>query len=234
MRHFAVIVLGCFVLCLGQQASIDIEKYRKLKQYSFAERPVTVGKHTFRLINIKPPAQSDTNCISAVVIDKRKYILFDVDVAGGPFGLVVPKVQPIPDGLIVLKASPYDAKTFFLLSNGKMVTLPGASVVVDTAGKCAYCVWDNDNTFRLTVLDYRSLRLVIPTTAIPRPKQWYSTGMTYCFTTASDKQYYTVDLMTKAITQSAQADGTPVPVSYIAETEKMNRAKCCGAEVLKQ
>ena len=234
MNQSILIVLACFCMCFAQQATINIDKYKNSKKYSFAERSIVVGKHTFRLVNIKPLSASDTNCISAVVIDKRKYVLFDVDVTAGPFGLIVPSVQPISGGLIILKASPYDAKTFFLLQSGKVVTLPGASVIVDTTGKCAYCVWDNDKTFRLTVFDYKSLQLVIRTTDIPQPSQWFSTGMAYCFTTTTDKQYYTVDLMTKTITSSARVEATPAPVSYIADLSKIDRAKCCGAEALRK
>jgi hypothetical protein len=247
----------CFavVVCFAQSATIDIDSYKKSKSHAYSEKSYTVGKHVFRVVNIKPLKQpratsvgvsqgsssgvtsgeTDTACISAIILDKRKYVLFDIGVTAGPLGMVVPAGQPIAGGLIVLKASPYEGKTFLMLPDGKLVTLPGSSVIVDTADRCVYCVWDNDKNFKLTVFDYKGLRLIINTTEIVEPRQWYSDAMGYCFTGADAKAWYTVDFMTKSIIKGdLRPDGELRPVSYFGGLDKIDRAKCCGAEVLKK
>jgi hypothetical protein len=241
-----IITILCFAvaICFAQQSTIDINLYKKSKKYLYAEKSYTVGKHAFKVVNIKPlvkpraasSGESDTACISAIILDKRKYVLFDVDIlsASAPLGMVVPARQPIAGGLIILKASPYEGKTFLLLSGGKVVTLPGASVIIDTIGKCVYCVWDNDRNFKLTVFDYKGLRLVINTTDIVEPKQWYSGVMAYCFVSADSKTWYSVDFMTKSITKSGKPTTDLNPVSYFGNLEKLDRSTCCGAEVLKK
>jgi len=246
MKSIAIIVCCAVALCFAQQSTIDIGLYKKSKAYSFSEKSYTVGKHVYQVINIKPLAKpgvasqdassgaSDTACISAIVIDKRKYVLFDIDVPSGPLGMIVPAAQPIPGGLIVLKASPYEGKTFLLLPDGKVVALPGSSVIVDTVGRCVYCVWDNDRNFKLTVFDYKGLRLIINTTEISEPKQWYSAGMGYCFSGKDLKTFYTVDFMTKSITKGEKPDGELKPVSYFGGLDKLDRSTCCGAEVLRK
>ncbi len=233
MNRCMSIVLVLIAACVAQQSSIDLETYKKSKKYSFTERTYTVGKHTYRVANIRPLGPSDTNCISAVVLDKRKYVLFDIEVAAGPFGMIVPAVQPISGGLVILRASPYDGKLFLLLSSGKVVTLPGAMVIADTAGSCVYCVWENDKTFRLTVFDYKNLRLVFKTTEIAEPRQWFTDGFSYGFA-APDGAYYTVDFMSKTITKGEKPSAGLTPVSYIADLDKIDRTKCCGPEVMKK
>ena len=232
VRIVCLIIFLC-AACFAQQSTIDIELYKKSKKHSFTERSYTVGKHTYRVVNIKPLGASDTACISALVLDKRKYVLFDVGIASCPFGIIVPAAQPLRDGLIVLRASPFDGKLFLILASGKVVTLPGASVIADTVGKCVYCVWDNDKTFRLTVFDYKNLRLVFNTLAIAEPKQWYTDGMSYGFA-AADGNYYTADFMSKAITKGKKPASGLTPVSYVADLEKIDRAKCCMGEVMKK
>jgi hypothetical protein len=233
MKRIVCLVLFLTAACFAQQSTIDIEAYKTSKKHSFSERSYTVGKHTYRIVNIKPLAASDTACISAVVIDKRKYVLFDVNVATGPVGIIVPTSQPISGGLIVLRASPVDAKVFLILPSGKVVTLPGAMVVADTIGQCVYCVWDNDKTFRLTVFDYKTLRLMFNAVAINEPRQWYTDGMAYGFTIA-DGNYYTVDFMSKSIAKGAKPASGLTPVSYVADFAKIDRATCCGLDVMKK
>ena len=233
MKQIIVMIIFLIAACFAQQSTIDIELYKKSKKHSFSERTYTVGKHTYRVVNIKPLGASDTACISALVLDKRKYVLFDVSVASGPFGIIVPAAQPLRDGLIVLRASPLDSKLFLLLANGKVVTVPGSSVIADTVGKCVYCVWDNDKTFRLTVFDYKNLRLVFNTVAIAEPKQWYTDGFSFGFS-ATNGAYYTVDFMQKAVTKGEKPASGLTPVSYVADLEKIDRAKCCTGEVMKK
>jgi hypothetical protein len=234
MNRIACLIIFLCAACFAQQSTIDIDLYKKSKKHSFTERTYTVGKHTYRVVNIKPLGASDTACIAALVLDKRKYVLFDVGVASGPVGMMVPAAQPIRDGLIILRASPFDGKLFLALAaSGKLVTLPGASVIVDTVGTCVYCIWDNDKTFRLTVFDYKNLRLVFKPTAIAEPKQWYTDGLAYGFS-AADGSYYTVDFMSKNITKGEKPASGLTPVSYVADVEKVERAKCCTGEVLKK
>lgn len=231
----------CFVAliattCLAQSAThstIDIDAYRKSKTHTFTERTYTVGKHSYRVVNIRPKAASDTNCISAVVLDKRKYVLFDVEVSSGPFGIIVPAVQPVGGGLIILKASPYDAKLFLILAGGKVITLPGDRVFADTTGSCVYCVWENDQAFRLTVFDYKNLRLVLTTTQIAEPKQWYTDGFTIGFSSA-DGSYYTVDFLQKAVLKGEKPASGLTVLSYVADLAKIDRASCCGPAVMKK
>jgi len=232
MVRFWFPILFLFTACLAQQSTIDMEQYRTSKKFAYSERSYTVGKHAYRVVNIKPLGVSDTNCISAVVIDKRKYVLFDVNVTAGAFGLVVPAKQPVAGGLVILKASPLDGKMFLVLQSGKMVSLPGASVFADTTGSCVYCVWDNDNTFRLTVFDYKNLRLVFNTVVIPEPKQWHTDGFT-CWFAAADGAYYTVDFLQKAVVKGEKPASGLTPVSYIVDIDKLDRASCCGASQFK-
>jgi hypothetical protein len=238
MKTIVGIVLFAVAVCFAQHTTIDIDLYKKSGKYAFAEKSYTIGKHVFRIINMKRLSMTsgapDTACISAIILDKRKYVLFDIDAPSGPLGMIVPAVQPIADGLVILKASPYEGKTFLLLSDGKVVTLPGASVIIDTVGKCVYCVWDNDKSFKLTVFDYKNLRLIINTTEIVEPKRWYSAGMGYYFTGMDSKIWYMVDFMTKTITKGEKPEGEPKPVSYFGGIDKIDRKQCCGAEVLKK
>jgi hypothetical protein len=233
MKRVFVMIGFLYAACLAQQSSLDIEQYKKSKKHTFTERSYTVGKHTYRVVNIKPLSASDTACISAVVLDKRKYVLFDVGVSGGAFGIIVPAIQPVRNGLVIIKASQYDGKLFLVLATGKVITLPGALVFADTVGSCMYCVWDNDKNYRLTVFDYKNLRLVFNTIAIAEPKQWFTDGFTNGFT-AADGAYYSVDFMSKTVVKGEKPASGLTPLSYVADVEKIDRAKCCTGEVMKK
>jgi hypothetical protein len=178
----AVIVAACAWAAVAGEPTIDLAKYRNAKKYAYAEATHTVGTHTYTLVNIRPKAKGDTSCIAALVIDKRKYVMVDLQADSARTGLTVPKQQPVEGGLVVVKLSPLEAKTFIILATGKVVTLPGDRLIVDPAGKTALAVWDNAGTWQLTALDYRSLNLVLPTTAIPRPVKWFTNGLAYYFT----------------------------------------------------
>jgi hypothetical protein len=223
----------CSSLCFSQKSTIDLKAY-KAKSFSIAETAYKIGAHTFTLVNIKPLHKSDTACISAIIIDKRKYVLFDIGIEGAATGLIVPIRQPISDGLVVVKASPDEGKTFVFLSNGKVVTLPGALVVADTTGKHLYCVWENEKQYRLTVFDYKNVRVVIPTVEIVKPVQWYANGISICFNADGEKGYYSVDMFTKSISKTESTDGTPAPVSYLVDFSKTDIGKCCTGQVLKK
>lgn len=234
MKPFLLVMFVLVFMSFAQKSTIDLNKFKNNKNYTFAEVPLKVGAHTFTLINIKPLIKSDTACISAIVIDKRKYVLYDIGPAGAVYGLFVCKQQPIGDGLIVLKASPNDGKTFIFLSNGKLVALPGANSFVDTLGKHVYCVWENDKQYRLTVFDYKNMRIVIPTTLISQPIAWYNNGISFCFTASNEKGYSTVDMFTKSIVKGGDAEGTLAPVAYLMDFSKVDASKCCGAQALKR
>jgi hypothetical protein len=221
-------------LCFAQKTTIDLSAYKTNKNFTWAETSYTIGKHTFGLVNIKPRVKGDTACISAILIDKRKYVLFDIGVEAGAYGLFVPRNQPISEGLIVLKASPTEAKTFIFLSNGKLITLPGAHVIADTVGKYIYCVWENDKQYRLTVFNVKNMLLVVPTKVISQPDKWYAAGVSYYFSTQGEKGYYSIDLFTKSIVKTEQPEGTLSPVSYLMDFSKIDPTSCCGAKGLKR
>jgi len=233
MKYLGIALIFCSAI-FAEKATIDLAAYKNNKQFSSAETTYTIGRHTFTLLNIKPLHKTDTVCISAIVIDKRKYVLFDVGVEGAATGLIVPRHQPISDGLVVIKASPLEGKAFIFLSNGKVINLPGALIVTDTVGKNMYCVWENENQFRLTVFDYKNVRVVIPTTDIERPAQWYSNGVGLCFQTQQVKGYYTIDMFTKSISKVETAEGNLTPLSYLVDFSKVVPASCCSAQMLKK
>jgi hypothetical protein len=218
--------------CLAQQSTINLDGYRDAKKYALAEASYTVGKHTYTVMNIKPLIASDTSCIGVIVIDKRKLVLHDIGVKDVPTGLVVPARQPIRNAVVVLKPSPLEGKTFLLLPNAKLVTLPGANLVVDTAGSCAYVVWNNDGTYRLTVFDYQRLRMIIEPTVIAKPTAWFTDGMSFWFTAEGEKGYYCVDVLMKSVTRLDKADGKLKPMPYLGDPAKLDARKCCGKEVL--
>jgi hypothetical protein len=234
MKRLTLMLLVFFTACFAEKSTIDLNAYKNNKNFSVSEASYTVGSHAFTLVNIKPRVKGDTACISAVIIDKRKFVLFDVGVESGAYGLFVPHIQPIPDGLIALKASTTDGKIFIFLSNGKLVTLPGALAFADTLGKCVYCVWENDKQYRLTVFNYKIMRVVIQTTAIAQPVQWYSSGMSYCFSAPQEKGYYSIDMFTKVVTKIDQAEGALTPVSYLMDFSKIEPVNCCGGKALKK
>jgi hypothetical protein len=233
MRALLLLLTIGASLCAAQKTTIDLAAYKN-KGYAMAQTAYTIGAHVFTLVNIKPLHKTDTACISAIVIDKRKYVLFDVGIEGAATGLIVPRRQPIPDGLVVLKASPVEGKTFVFLSNGKLVTLPGALALADTAGKNIYCVWDNETHYRLTVFDYKNVRVIVPATDIARPRQWYSTGLSFCFSVEKEKGYYIVDMITKSISKTESVDAPLTPVSYLVDFGKFDNTKCCTGQVLKK
>ncbi|MBN1307363.1 MAG: hypothetical protein JXA18_05565 [Chitinispirillaceae bacterium] len=227
------LLLGA-TLSFAEKNSIDLAVYKNSKNFTMSEASYTVGSRTFTLVNIRPNVKNDTACISAIIIDKRKFVLFDIGIEDGAYGLFVPRSQPLKQGLIVLKASPTEGKTFIFLSNGKLVTLPGAQTFVDTAGKSIYCIWDNDGAYQLTVFNYKAMRLTIPTTVIKQPAQWYTSGISYCFTVPQEKGYYSVEMLTKSIVKTDQADGALSPVPYLMDFSKIDPAGCCGAKVLRK
>jgi hypothetical protein len=219
-------------LCFAEKTTIDLDVYKKNRNFSWAETSYTVGKHTFGLVNIKPRLKGDTACISAIILDKRKFVLFDINVEAGAYGLFVPRRQPIADGLIAIKASQVDAKTFLILSNGKLVTLPGSQVVFDTAGKYVYCVWENEDQYRLTVFNVKNMLLAFPTKVIARPQQWYASGVSFYFTSPGEKGYYSVDMFTKNVDKIDKPDEALSPVSPLMDFGKVDPATCCGGKAL--
>jgi hypothetical protein len=234
MKTLSLALIFLVSLCFAQKSTIDLSAYKNNKNFTWAETSYTIGKHTFGLVNIKPRVKGDTACISAVLIDKRKYVLFDIGVEAGAYGLFVPRYQPISDGLIAIKASPTDAKTFIFLPNGKLITLPGAQVIADTVGKYIYCVWENDKQYRLTVFNTKNMILVLPPKIISQPAQWFASGVSYYFTSPQEKGYYSVDLFTKSVVKTEQPEGALTPASYIMDFGKIEPASCCNAKVLKK
>ena len=234
MKPLLLFIVSYSALCFGEKATIDLNIYKNSKNFATAETAYKIGAHTFTLMNIKPLHKSDTACISAIVIDKRKYVLFDINVEGAAAGLIVPHAQPVSDGLIVIKASPMEGKTFVFLSNGKVVTLPGALTIADTTGRNIYCVWENEQQYRLTVFDYKNVRVLIPTVEISKPRQWFSSGVSLCFSVEREKGYYSVDMFTKSISKSDSAEATLSPVSYLVDVNKMTGSQCCNGQMLRR
>ncbi len=233
MRTVAAILV-CGTLAYGAQSTIDLSVYKNTKDYAYAEASYTVGTHEYRLVNIKPLGESDTTCISALVIDKRKYVLIDLAMKGARHGLVVPDTQPIENALVVVKTSPLDAKTFLILENGKVVTLPGDRLIVDPAGSTALSVWDNDGAWHLTVLDYRKPRLIVATTPIAQPQAWYTNGLAYFFKAAGDGAYYTIDMFSKAVTKAPGDQSGLDALPYAFDPSAVDVSACCGESVLKK
>ena len=234
MKTLSLLLICCASLCFAQKTTIDLNAYKNNKNFTMAETSYTIGKHTFTLVNIKPRMKSDTACISAIILDKRKFVLFDINVEEGAYGLFVPRQQPISDGLIALKASPVEAKTFIFLSNGKLITLPGAQVIVDTVGKYIYCVWENDKQYRLTVFNSKNMILVLPTKIISQPAQWFASGVSYYFTSPQEKGFYSVDMFTKSVNKIDKPESAVAPVSYLMDFSKIDAASCCNAKALKK
>jgi hypothetical protein len=232
MKTTLLALFLCASLSFAEKATIDLNVYKNNKNFSWAETSYTIGKHTFGLVNIKPRVKGDTACISAIILDKRKFVLFDISVEAGAYGLFVPRRQPVEGGLIAIKASPMDAKTFLFLSNGKLVTLPGSQVVFDTAGKYVYCVWENEKQYRLTVFNVKNMLLVFPTKVIAQPQQWYASGVSFYFTSPGEKGYYSVDMFAKSVEKVEKPEGTLSPVSPLMDFAKVDPATCCGAKAL--
>jgi hypothetical protein len=234
MKTLILALIFGATLCFAEKSTIDLAAYKNNKNFTVAETSYTIGKHTFGLVNIRPKVKGDTACISAVLIDKRKYVLFDINVETGAYGLFVPHHQPIADGLIVLKASSTDAKTFIFLANGKLITLPGSQVVADTVGKYIYCVWENDKQFRLTVFNTKNMLLVFPTKVIAQPAQWFASGVSYYFTSPGEKGYYSNDMFTKSVTKVDKPESDIVPASYLMDFSKVEAVNCCSGKALKR
>jgi hypothetical protein len=234
MKNIVIAITVFIAAVFAENATINLDVYKNNKLFTLAQTPLKAGSHVFTLMNIKPLVKSDTTCISAIIIDKRKYVLYDIGAEGAACGLFTLKQQPLREGVIVLKASPTDGKTFIFLSNGKLVSLPGADAFVDTVGKNIYCVWDNDKHFRLTVFDYKNMRVTVPTTDIAQPAAWFSGGMSYYFTVADEKGYYAVDMIAKSVVKSNEAEGALTPVSYLMDFGKVSAAACCGMQALKK
>lgn len=235
-RSIAVIALVCACTALAQSAktaqpTIDLQKYRDVKKYSYVEKAYTIGTHSYTLVNIKPKTASDTTCITAIVIDKRKYVLVDLQAADAPHGLVVPPTQPIDSSLLVVKVSPIDAKTFVILRSGKMATLPGDRLIIDAAGSTILSVWDNQGQCYLTVFDYRKLNLMVAPVAIAKPTQWFTNGLAWYFK-ADDGRYFTLDLFTKTVTAVAQLEKGLEEITYTFDPSTLQPAQCCGAQAL--
>jgi hypothetical protein len=234
MKICILALVFCVTLSFAQKTTIDLATYKNNANFSVAETPYTIGTHTFTLVNIQPRVKGDTACISAIVIDKRKFVLFDIGAQAGAYGLFVPPQQPLRQGLIVLKASASEGKTFIFLSTGKLITLPGAQTIVDTTGKLIYCVWENGPKYQLTVFNYKAMRVVVPTMAIKQPVQWYSAGASYCFSVPQEQGYYSVEMLTKDIVQIDQPEDALVPVPYLMDFSKIDTATCCSAKALKK
>jgi len=225
-------VAGLLVSTVGAQGTIDLAAYRNAGKHTYAEKAYTVGSHTYTVVNIRPKAPKDTACISALVIDKRKFVLVDLVSTGGPTGIVVPGNQPIEKCLVAVKLSAIDAKTFLIFESGKVVTMPGDRVLVDEPGKTVLTVWDNGGEFQLTVLDYRAMRLVINPTPISKPASWYTNGLAWYFKPAEGDGHFTLDLFSKSIVAVKEVEGGLDEVKYAFEPSMVDAAKCCGAGVL--
>jgi hypothetical protein len=240
MFNRIVCLTSCAVLALlsaaseglAQKSTIDLESYRENSAYAYAERTYEVGTHSYTVVNIKPKDAGDTTCISALVIDKRKYVMVDLGNADAPHGMIVPEKQPIDSGLVIIMASPIEAKTFLILPNGKVVTLPGDQIVVDKPGSTVYVVWDNAGSHMLTVFDYERMRLLINSKPIPQPKKWYTDGMVYSFSVEGKEDYRLIDLFTKSVT-TVPSEKQLQPAEHIVDASSVKPSSCCSAETMK-
>lgn len=216
----------------AEQKTIDLEPYKNAKKYTYAEVSRTIGTHAYTFVNVRPKAKSDTACISALVIDKRKYLMVDLFPDSSRTGIVIPESQPVENGLLAIKVSPLDAKTFIILASGKVVTLPGDYVIVDQAGKTVLVAWDNGGSWLLSVLDYRKMNLLVQPTSIAKPVSWYTNGLAWYFKADGEQGYYTIDLLTKSISKAPSLDGDLDAVPYTFEPSKLTPQGCCGKETL--
>lgn len=229
-----MVVLTVVATMWAQGSTIDLGAYKGSDAYAYAEVSHTIGEHEYRFVNIKPKSAGDTTCIAAVVIDKRKYVLMDLEMDGQRTGLVVPENQPVKNGLLVVKVSPLDAKTFLVLESGKVVTLPGDRVIVDPMGKTILCIWDNSGSFQLTVLDYRKMRLVVSTTPIVEPQSWETNGLAYYFTAAGEEGgQYTIDLFSKQVSKVQPVEKGLEKLEYTFEPSGLDAKSCCGSTTLR-
>jgi hypothetical protein len=227
-------VLAVTATCLAQSktaSTINLDIYKNKSKYAIAETTITVKTHSYRLMNIQPLYPCDTTCISSVIIDKRKLVFFDINGKKAPRGLLVPKEQPIPGAMIVFRGSPIESRTLIFFANGKLVTLPGDMVIADPDGNMVYCVWDNDNTYQLTVFDYKRMRSVVPATNIEKPEKWYFSGMDYYFKATGSDTYYVVNTLANAVTKMDKPEAGDTPLKYIRGFESVDPVNCCGAKM---
>ncbi len=215
MKRLLVMLFVSVVSTFAAEKTTNLDSYKGNKTFAWAETTFIVAQKEYRLINIRSVnTKADTACISAILFDKRKLVFTDLKDNVAPYGLVVPAEQPVKNGLIILKPSPSDAKTFIIFPSGKMVVLPGASVLVDPVGSLVYCVWDDDGQYRLSVFNYKAMKLLLTAVPIPKPVKWYSSMLDYQFT-AEDKAVYNVDIMGKSVGKAQDAPGEKEPLEYI-------------------
>ncbi|MFP4681957.1 MAG: hypothetical protein ACLFQB_15905 [Chitinispirillaceae bacterium] len=215
MKYLLIILLITVASAFAGEESTNLDEYKKKENFAWAETTLTVAEKEYRLVNIRnKDEKADTACVSAILFDKRKLVFTDYSTNEAPHGLVVPSEQPVKNGLIILKPSPSDAKALLIFPSGKMVVLPGASVLVDAAGKMVYDVWNDGGQHKLSVFNYKSHSLLLSATPIPKPVKWYSAVMDYQFTT-EDKKMYTVDLMGKSVRKVDGKPGDSDPLKYV-------------------
>jgi hypothetical protein len=229
-----MIILTAMAICLAQSktaSTISLDAYKDKSKYALAETTITVKAHSYRLVNIQPLFPCDTSCISMVIIDKRKFVFFDLNGKKAPRGLLLPKEQPIPGAKIVFRGSPIESRTILFFENGKLVTLPGDMVIADPDNNILYCVWDNDNTYKLTVFDYQRMKSIVSAANIEKPEKWYSSGIDCYFKVSGADTYYTISTLVGTINKMNKPDAGDKQLSYIRGFRSVDPADCCGSKM---
>lgn len=215
LKYLLILLLFAVVSAMASEKPTNLDEFKKNKNFAWAETTLTVAEKEYRLVNIRnKDVKADTACLSAILFDKRKLVFTDYSSSATPHGLVIPSQQPIKNGLIVLKPSPTDAKALIIFPSGKMVILPGASVLVDDAGSMVYCVWDDEGQHKLSVFNYKALKLLLTAVPIQKPVKWYSSVFDYQFT-AEDKASYTVDIMGRSVRKADENPGDASELKYV-------------------
>lgn len=215
VKYLLIMLFVAVMSALAAEKPTNLDEFKKNKNFAWAETTLTVAKKEYRLVNIRnKDEKADTACLSAILFDKRKLVFTDYSSSAAPHGLVIPSQQPIKDGLVILKPSPTDAKALIIFPNGKMVILPGASVLVDAAGSMVYCVWDDKGQHKLSVFNYKALKLLLTAVPIQKPVKWYSSVFDYQFT-AEDKASYTVDIIGRSVRKADEEAGDLTELEYI-------------------
>jgi hypothetical protein len=161
-------------------------------KFLISKNDYALGEITVRVINVKNLGHDEHKdtphyCSAWVELLKpeqraKRFYYGDIEPVGFSFGAFVPRQQPVPDYLMVVKEGDYDGRLLLIDKDGDVFDLPGGFHFVTSDRKYVISEYASDDSEPgFTAFDLVNHRIILQPRDPPEIGSWYHDELGYFF-----------------------------------------------------
>jgi len=197
--NFLIALISAFYLMPSIGISAELEPVSRLfiandypsKQFKISVTEIKNGNTKIKIRQVKRTKPFDHVphvCRAWLDVEKSSKVIFsryydDIEPVGFSYGLFVPKKQPNPPYLAVVKNGDYDGRLFIFKTDGEVHDLLGGSYFLTKDKRYIFSQYASDAS-GLAVFDLVVGKVVFSSYKLPYIYKWYEMNGNYFFTEA--------------------------------------------------